>query len=196
MFSVPRGSVRGSHERMVIEIKAALQMSFFLWRHQPLRFCLKKKGDVVSRSGRWTLQGWFTMVLWWTPYLYDFRGSHSPRSLGWHSDCFRCACFLKASQRLSLQMLHCVVQGYTHLALWQSKVYCPDVSVRIWNLFSVLVCDKVSRMVIAAFVLCVFCDELTLVDKWWLAYREPPTCDSLTELVIVLVLKTVTCRTV
>ena len=51
---------------------------------------------------------------------------------------------------------------------------------------------------------CVFfCDELhttkiteALVDKWWLAWWKPPTCDSLTELVIVLVLKTATCRTV
>ena len=113
MFSVPRGSVRGSHERMVTEIMAALQMSLCVTA-PAIVLLLHLERDVVSRPGRWTLQGWFTMVLWWTPYLYDFRGSHSPMSLGWHSDCFRCACFFKASQRLSLQLLHCVVSGYTH----------------------------------------------------------------------------------
>ena len=69
---------------------------------------------------------------------------------------FTCSFYWKASQRLSLQMLHCVVSGYTHLALSHLKVFCPEVLVRIWNLFSVLVCDKVPVMILATFVLCVF----------------------------------------
>ena len=80
MFSVPRGSVRGSHERMVIEIMAALQMSLCVAAPAIVPL-LQMEGDVVSRSGQWTLQGWFPMVLWWTPCLCDIEDRTRQRVL-------------------------------------------------------------------------------------------------------------------
>ena len=53
----------------------------------------------------------------------------------------------------------CGLGIHTHFALSHVKVYCPDVMVRIWNLFSVLVRDKVPVMIIAIFVMYGFCDE-------------------------------------
>ena len=70
--------------------------------------------DIVSRSERWTWQGCFTMVLWCTPYYHDFGGTHSERSPGLHSGCLHAVFYWKASQWLSLHMLHCVVSGYSH----------------------------------------------------------------------------------
>ena len=197
MFSVPPGSVRGSNERVVIEIIAALQMSFFV-TVPAIVLWLKFWRDVVSRSERWTFQGCFTMILWWTPYLYDVRGAHSPRSLVftfWH---FLMRLFFFFRSRLSDYLCKCctVWSRDTHFALSRLKVSCPQVLVRIWNLLSVLGCDNVPVMIFAFFVLYGFCDEHhttkiweAFVDKWWLAWWKLSTCVFVTEPVIALVLK-------
>ena len=62
--------------------------------------------DVVSRSERWTWQGWFTMLLWWTPNHHDFGGTHSKRSPGLHFGCLH-AVFIE--RRLSDYLCKCCI---------------------------------------------------------------------------------------
>ena len=196
MFSVPPGSVRGSHERMVIEIMAALQMSFFV-TVPAIVLLLNFWSDDVSRSERWTLQGCFTVVLWCEHHVSMIFEDRTRQEVSVDIlTVFDAPFFSKPSERLSLHMLHCVVTRYTHLALSSFKVNCLDVLVRRWHLFSVLVSDEVPVMIFAIFVLYSFCDELhttklweALFDKWWLAWWKPSTCVFVTEPVIVLVLK-------
>ena len=131
--------------------------------------------DVVTRSERWTLQGCFTMILWWTPYLYDVRGAHSPRSLGLHSGIFRCACFFfffsKPSQRLSLQMLHCVVSGYTLRIVTFEGILSTSVGAHLelcW-VFLVVIMSQWWSLLYSYCMLwwASYHQDLAFVDKWF-----------------------------
>ena len=63
----------------------------------------------------------------------------------------------------------------THVAKSRLKVFSPEVLVRTWNLFSVVVRDKVSQVVIATFVLYVIVmnttpprsERLSLTSNGW-----------------------------
>ena len=125
---VPPWSMSCSHERMVSEILAARQMLFHAMA-PAIALLLQLVRDVVGRSERWTWQGWFTMLLWWTPYHHDFGGTHSKRSPGLHSGCLH-AVFIE--RRLSDYLYNCCTvwsrdTHTSHCHIWRyfvQKCWC------------------------------------------------------------------------
>ena len=95
--------------------------------------------------------------------------------------------FWKASQRLSLQLFHCVVSGDTHTS------HCGILRYVVQTCW----CAHGGPSDDPCYIRAVcFCDEHrttkireTLVDTWWLAWWKPSTCVFVTEPVILLVLK-------
>ena len=99
-FRVP-GSVSCSRERIVIEIIAALQMSF-LWQRQPL-FLKKKWGEAIWEGA----SDEHCKVCWqWSCDEHHTTLVSEDRTRQFQMRFF---CSWNPSQRLSLQMLHCVV---------------------------------------------------------------------------------------